>query len=188
MAQHMLSSQHSQNVEPLLANVPGLKVISVATPADGKGLLKSAIRDENPVVFLESEMLYGMKGEVPDSEDFLIPIGQADVKREGSDVTMVTWGKITHEALRAADELATRGTAVEVIDLRSLVPMDEQTVFKSVRKPGGASSLRKTGLLHRLVHRFPTVSKWSASTTWMPQLCGLARNPCQFHMQRILKN
>ena len=132
-------------------------------------------------------MLYGMKGEVPDSEDFLIPIDQADVKGR-SDVTMVTWGKITHEALRAADELATRGTAVEVIDLRSLVPMDEQTVLNLYEKPGGASSLRKTGLLHRLVHRFPTVSKWSASTTWMPQLCGLARNPCQFHMQRILKN
>ncbi|MFK7871625.1 MAG: pyruvate dehydrogenase complex E1 component subunit beta [Oligoflexales bacterium] len=132
-AAHMLSSQHSQNLDPLLANIPGLKVISVSTPADGKGLLKSAIRDNNPVMFLESEMIYGMKGEVPDGEH-LIPIGLADIKRHGQDVTLITWGKITHKALDAAKHLEAQGIDVEVIDLRTLTPLDEDSLFTSIRK------------------------------------------------------
>lgn len=131
-AAHMLSSQHSQNLDPLLANVPGLKVISVSTPADGKGLLKAAIRDPNPVIFLESEMMYGMKGEVPDGEHF-IEIGVADIKKQGADCTLVTWGKITHKVLECAQELA-GSIDVEVIDIRTITPLDEQTVFNSVRK------------------------------------------------------
>jgi pyruvate dehydrogenase E1 component beta subunit len=132
-AAHMLAAQHSQNIDPLLTNIPGLKVVSVSTPADGKGLLKSAIRDNNPVIFLESEMLYGFKGEVPDGE-YVIPLGLADIKKIGNDVTIITWGKITHMVLRAAEQLAGENISAEVIDLRSLVPMDEQTVFKSVAK------------------------------------------------------
>jgi pyruvate dehydrogenase E1 component beta subunit len=132
-AAHMLAAQHSQNVDPLLANIPGLKVVSVSTPYDAKGLLKSSIRDDNPVIFLESEMLYALKGEVPEGE-YLIPLGEADKKKEGQDVTLVTWGKITHKALQAADECEKLGISVEVIDLRTLRPLDEEAIFRSVRK------------------------------------------------------
>lgn len=136
-AAHMLGAQHSQNLDPLLTNIPGLKVISVSTPADGKGLLKSAIRDDNPVIFLESEMLYGFKGEVPDGEH-LIPIGKADIKRAGTDVTLITWGKITHKVIEACEELAKMGVEAELIDLRTLTPMDEKSVFTSIRKTNRA--------------------------------------------------
>lgn len=132
-AAHMLSAQHSQNMDPLLVNIPGLKVISVATPADGKGLLKSAIRDDNPIMFLESEMMYGFKGEVPDGEH-VIPIGKGDIKHAGSDVTIVTWGKITHMALQACEELKKQNIHAELIDARTLVPLDEDLIFRSVRK------------------------------------------------------
>jgi len=132
-AAHMLAAQHSQNVEPLLANIPGLKVVSVSTPYDAKGLLKSSIRDDNPVIFLESEMLYALKGEVPEGE-YLIPLGEADKKREGKDVTLVTWGKVTHKALQAAEECEKLGLSVEVLDLRTIRPLDEEAIFRSVRK------------------------------------------------------
>ena len=131
-AAHMLSAQHSQNMDPLLTNIPGLKVISVSTPKDGKGLLKSAIRDDNPVIFLESEMIYGMKGEVPDGE-YTIPIGVGDIKQSGKDVTVITWGKITHKTLEACASLAEQ-FSIEVIDPRTLVPLDEEMIFQSVRK------------------------------------------------------
>lgn len=132
-AAHMLSAQHSQNVDPLLTNIPGLKVISVSTPADGKGLLKSAIRDNNPVIFLESEMMYAMKGEVPEGEH-LVPIGKGVIRKEGSDVTVLTWGKITHMAMDAVKKLSEENISCELIDLRTLVPMDEELIFESVRK------------------------------------------------------
>ena len=132
-AAHMLAAQHSQNVDPLLCNIPGLKVISVANSYDGKGLLKSAIRDNNPVIFLESEMLYSHKAEVP-AKEYLIPIGKADVKKKGSDVTLVTWGKVSHKALKASEECESLNISVELIDLRTLRPLDEETVFHSVRK------------------------------------------------------
>ena len=132
-AAHMLGAQHSQSYEAMLTNVPGLKVISTATPYDGKGLLKAAIRDNNPVIFLESEMMYGMKGEVPD-EEYVIPIGQGDVKRPGKDVTIVGWNKMLHVALKAAEELAQIGVDAEVIDPRTLQPLDESLIFNSVRK------------------------------------------------------
>ena len=132
-AAHMLSAQHSQTVEHMLATVPGLKVISIATPYDGKGLLKSAIRDNNPVIFLESEMMYAEKGEVPE-EEYLIPIGQGDIKRSGKDVTLICWNKTVARSLKAAEELAAEGVDVEVIDLRTLQPFDEQMIFDSVRK------------------------------------------------------
>lgn len=129
----MLSSQHSQNFENWYANTPGLKVVVPYTPYDAKGLLKSAIRDNDPVIFMESELMYGDKGEVP-TEEYLIPIGSADVKRSGSDVTIVSFGKIMKVALAAAQELEKEGISAEVIDLRSVRPIDYPTVVESVKK------------------------------------------------------
>jgi pyruvate dehydrogenase E1 component beta subunit len=129
-----LAQQHSQSFENWYANVPGLKVVCISNPADGKGLLKSAIRDPDPVVFMESEQLYGMKGEVPDEADFLIPIGKARIARPGKDVTILSFGKILHQAEKAAEELAKDGIDAEVIDLRTLRPIDYDTILASVRK------------------------------------------------------
>ena len=128
-----LSSQHSQALQSFFAHVPGLKVVAAATPYDSKGLLKSAIRDDNPVVMLESEMSYGWKGEVPD-EEYLIPIGEADVKREGDDITLITYSKPLRIVEQAAKKLAERGISAEIVDLRTLRPLDEETVYNSVRK------------------------------------------------------
>ena len=129
----MLSSQHSQAFENWYANCPGLKVVVPANPYDAKGLLKSAIRDNDPVIFMESEQMYGDKGEVPEGE-YLLPIGVADVKRQGTDVTIVTFGKILKVVFAAADELAKEGISVEIIDLRSVRPIDYETIINSVKK------------------------------------------------------
>jgi len=129
----MLSSQHSQNFENWFANTPGLKVVVPSNPYDAKGLLKSAIRDNDPVIFMESEQMYGDKGEVPE-EEYLLPIGVADIKREGTDVTIVSFGKIMKVALAAADELAKEGINAEVIDLRTVRPIDYKTLVESVKK------------------------------------------------------
>ncbi len=129
----MLSSQHSQNFENWFANTPGLKVVVPYTPYDAKGLLKTAIRDNDPVIFMESELMYGDKGEVP-TEEYLIPIGSADIKHSGSDVTIVSFGKIMKVALAAAQELEKEGISAEVIDLRSVRPIDYPTVVESVKK------------------------------------------------------
>jgi len=128
-----LAAQHSQAWESWLAHIPGLKVVAPATPADAKGLLKAAIRDDNPVIVLEGEMLYNLKGEVPDGEH-LVPIGQAEVKRPGADVTLVCHSKTVAVALKAADQLAEQGVGAEVLDLRSLRPMDEPAILASVVK------------------------------------------------------
>ena len=122
-AAHALAAQHSQALESMYAHVPGLKVVVPGTPADGKGLLKSAIRDDNPVVFIESEVMYALKGEVPAGEH-AIPLGLADVKRPGRDLTLVTWSKMVHTSLRAAEELAREGIEAEVVDLRTIRPPD----------------------------------------------------------------
>ncbi len=132
-AAHQLAAQHSQAVESLYAYVPGLKVIAPSTPADAKGLLKTAIRDENPVIFIEGEVLYGRKGEVQE-EEYRIPLGQGEVKRSGTDVTIVAWSKMVHTALDAATELAKEGIELEVVDPRTLRPLDDQMIFDSVRK------------------------------------------------------
>lgn len=129
----MLSSQHSQNFENWFANCPGLKVVVPANPYDAKGLLKSSIRDNDPVIFMESELMYGDKGEVPE-EEYLIPIGVADIKKQGNDVTIVTFGKILKVAMAAAAELEKDGISAEVIDLRSVRPIDYATVVESVKK------------------------------------------------------
>jgi len=128
-----LGAQHSTAFESLYANIPGLKVVSVSNPYDGKGLLKSAIRDNDPVIFMECELLYGEKGEVPE-EEYLIPIGKASIVKEGSDVTIVSFNKMMKVALGAADELAKENISAEVIDLRTIRPMDWQTILDSVKK------------------------------------------------------
>lgn len=128
-----LAATHSQSFENWYANTPGLKVIVPSNPYDAKGLLKSAIRDDDPVIFMESEQMYGDKGEVPEGE-YLVPIGVADVKREGTDVTIVSFGKIIKQAYKAAEILEKENISVEIIDLRTIRPMDHQTIFTSVKK------------------------------------------------------
>ncbi len=132
-----LSSQHSQAWESWLAHIPGLKVVAPATPADAKGLLKAAIRDNNPVIVLEGEMLYNVKGDVPDGEH-IVPIGSAEIKREGSDVTLVCHSKTVTLTLKAADELAKQDVSAEVLDLRTLRPLDERAILESVAKTNRA--------------------------------------------------
>lgn len=143
-----LAATHSQAFESMYAHIPGLKVITPSNPADAKGLLKSAIRDNDPVVFMESEKMYGDKGMIPEGE-YLIPIGVADVKKEGTDVTIVSFGKIMKMALAAAEELEKDGISAEVIDMRTIRPLDIDTIVKSVKK---------TNRLVILEESFPVVS------------------------------
>jgi pyruvate dehydrogenase E1 component beta subunit len=128
-------SHHTQSVESWIANVPGLTIVMPATPSDAKGLLKAAIRTPNPVIFLEHKLLYGKKGEVPEAE-YLVPLGKADVKRPGESVTIVATGLMVDRALAAALTLAAEGISAEVIDLRSIQPLDEETILASVEKTG----------------------------------------------------
>ena len=137
-----LSAQHSQAFESWLAHIPGLKVVSPGTPYDAKGLLKSAIRDDNPVVFFEGEMMYNWKGEVPEGE-YVVPIGKADVKREGDHCTLVTYGKLVTQALQVADALAKEDIRVEVVDLRTIRPLDVEAIAESVRKTNRAVVLEE---------------------------------------------
>ena len=131
---HQLAAQHSQSMESYFYHVPGLKVVRPSTPRDAKGLLKSAIRDDNPVVFIESETLYGIKGEVPDDPEFTIPLGRAEIRREGSDVTVIAYMGMLYRVLDVAEELAKEGISCEIVDPRTLRPMDIETLIGSVRK------------------------------------------------------
>ncbi len=137
-----LAAQHSQAWESWLAHIPGLKVITPSTPYDAKGMLKSAIRDENPVCVLEGEMLYNLRGEVPEGE-YLIPLGKADLKREGEHCSIITSGKMVHVALQAADRLAKDGINVDVVDLRTVRPMDVEAIGESVKKTNRAVVLEE---------------------------------------------
>jgi pyruvate dehydrogenase E1 component beta subunit len=137
-----LAAQHSQAWESWLMHIPGLKVVTPGTPYDAKGLLKSAIRDDNPVIVLEGEMLYNTKGEVPD-EEYVVPIGQAEIKREGDQCTIVTNGKMVLVALQAADQLAKEGIRAEVVDLRTVRPIDVEAITTSVRKTNRAVVLEE---------------------------------------------
>ncbi|MEP6692243.1 MAG: pyruvate dehydrogenase complex E1 component subunit beta, partial [Gemmatimonadaceae bacterium] len=137
-----LSAQHSQAWESWLAHIPGLKVVAPGTPADAKGLLKAAIRDDNPVIVLEGEMLYNTKGDVPDG-DVVVPIGQAELKREGGDATIVTHGKMVLVAMQVADQLAKDGIGIDVVDLRTIRPMDVEAISKSVQKTNRAIVLEE---------------------------------------------
>lgn len=130
------AAQHSQSLEALHAHIPGLKVVMPATPADAKGLLKASIRDDNPVIFIEHKMLYLTEGPVPEEDDFVVPMGKADVKRPGKDVTIITWSKMVLDSLEAAGELEKEGIDVEVVDLRTLTPLDLETIIGSVKKTG----------------------------------------------------
>ena len=127
------AAQHTQSLEAWFAHVPGLKVITASTPYDAKGLLKSAIREDNVVVMFEHKAIYSMRGHVPE-EEYLVPIGVADVKREGSDVSVITYARQVHNALEAAEQLSTEGISVEVVDIRSLYPLDTEAILRSVRK------------------------------------------------------
>jgi pyruvate dehydrogenase E1 component beta subunit len=131
---HQLAAQHSQSMEVYFYHVPGLKVVRPSTPMDAKGLLKAAIRDDNPVIFIESETLYAIKGDVPEDPDFLVPLGQAAVRREGTDVTVIAYMGMMYRALEAAEALSQEGISVEVVDPRTLRPMDVGTIIGSVRK------------------------------------------------------
>ncbi len=132
-AAHQLAATHSQALESMYAHVPGLKVVLPGTPKDAKGLLKSSIRDDNPVIFMESEVMYGMKGEVPEGE-YTIPLGVSDVKRQGKDVTIVAYSKMLGTALNAAEELAKEGIEAEIVDPMTIRPLDDKTIIESVKK------------------------------------------------------
>jgi pyruvate dehydrogenase E1 component beta subunit len=134
-AGHQLGAQHSQSLEAYFLHCPGLRVVLPATPADAKGLLKSCVRQDDPVIFLEHESLYGVKGEVPD-DDYLVPLGKANVMRGGKDVTLISYSKCVYDSMAAANGLENEGIDAEVIDLRSLNPLDIGTVLESVRKTG----------------------------------------------------
>ena len=133
-----LSAQHSQALEANYAQFPGLKVVTPGTPADAKGLLKASIRDNDPVAFFEGELLYAMKGEVPDGDDFVIPLGVAEIKREGTDVSIITHGKMINLCLQAANQLAKDGVNAEVLDLRTLRPLDVDAILATVAKTNRA--------------------------------------------------
>jgi pyruvate dehydrogenase E1 component beta subunit len=128
-----LAAQHSQSLEAVFYHIPGLKLVAPSTPHDAKGLLKSAIRDDDPVVFVEHKLLYMTKGPVP-AEDYLIPLGKADIKRRGADATLIAWLNMVPRSLQAAETLAQEGIEVEVVDPRSLVPLDKELILESVRK------------------------------------------------------
>ena len=132
-----LAGQHSQSLEALFYHIPGLKVVMPATPYDAKGLLKASIRDDHPTIFIEHKLLYMTKGEVPE-DDYIVPLGQADVKHAGNDITLVTYSYMTLKCLEAAEVLAKEGIGVEVVDLRTLTPLDKDTILESVEKTGRA--------------------------------------------------
>jgi len=138
-----LSAQHSQAWDSWLAHIPGLKVVTPGTPYDAKGLLKAAIRDDNPVIFMEGEMLYNTKGEVPDAGDLVIPIGKAELKREGSDASLITYGKSVLLAMQVADALAKENIHIDVVDLRTVRPMDVEMIVTSVQKTNRAVVLEE---------------------------------------------
>jgi pyruvate dehydrogenase E1 component beta subunit len=138
-----LSAQHSVAVETYYLHSPGVKVVVPGTPADAKGLLKASIRDNDPVAFMEGELLYNLKGEVPEDDDYVIPLGVADLKREGSDVSIITHGKMVHVALQAAGKLAKDGVEADVLDLRTLRPLDADAILESVRKTNRAVYLEE---------------------------------------------
>ncbi|MFW5968465.1 MAG: pyruvate dehydrogenase complex E1 component subunit beta [Persicimonas sp.] len=132
-----LGAQHSQSLEAQYAHVPGLKVMMPSTPYDAKGMLKTAIRDPDPVIFIEGEILYGLQGEVPD-EEYTIPLGEADIKREGADCTVLCWSRMVHTCKQAAEQLAEEGVDVELVDLRTLRPFDKETIAESLKKTNRA--------------------------------------------------
>jgi pyruvate dehydrogenase E1 component beta subunit len=176
-----LSAQHSQAWESWLAHIPGLKVVAPGTPYDAKGLLKSAIRDDNPVIVLEGEMLYNTKGEVPENEEVIVPIGKAELKREGEHASIITHGKMVLTALQAADQLGKQGINVDVVDLRTIrpTPSPRRSGRRTVR-----SFSRKAGRFAASARRWWTTSSASASMISTRQLFAFIRPMCQCRMPR----
>ena len=130
------AAQHSQSLEAWFCHIPGVKVVAPGTPADVKGLLKAAIRDNNPVIFMEYKAQYNMKGEVPLDPDFIIPLGKGEIKREGKDLTIVSYGRMLERVLKAAEIVAAKGINIEVVDPRTLIPLDKEIILNSVKKTG----------------------------------------------------
>ena len=130
------AAQHSQSLESWFTHIPGVKVVAPGTPADVKGLLKSAIRDNNPVIFLEYKAQYNMKGEVPTDPEFVIPLGKGEIKKEGKDITIVTYGRMLERVMKAAEIAESEGISVEVVDPRTLIPLDKEIILNSVKKTG----------------------------------------------------
>lgn len=169
------AAQHSQSLESWFCHIPGLKVIAPSTPYDAKGLLKAAIRDDNPVIFFEHKLLYKRIGEVPE-EDYMIPIGKADIKKSGKDISIITYSRMTEVSLDAARELAREGIDAEVIDLRSLKPLDTQAIIESVKKTGRALIVHeacKTGGLGGEIAALIAENAFSYLKAPVKRLCGL---------------
>ncbi|MGE5494255.1 MAG: alpha-ketoacid dehydrogenase subunit beta [Burkholderiales bacterium] len=169
------AAQHSQSLESWFCHVPGLKVIAPSTPYDAKGLLKAAIRDNNPVIFFEHKLLYKQSGEVPE-EDYVLPIGKADVKRQGKDVTIITYSRMVNVCLEAAEKLSRQGVSAEVVDLRTLKPLDSEAIISSVKKTGRALIVHeacKTGGLGGEIAAILSDEAFSYLKAPVKRLCGL---------------
>ncbi|MBL7006259.1 MAG: alpha-ketoacid dehydrogenase subunit beta [Spirochaetia bacterium] len=173
------AAQHSQSIEAWCCHVPGLKVVVPSTPYDAKGLLKSSIRDNNPVVFFEQKLLYPVIGEVPEkefSEDHLIPLGKADIKKEGADLSIITYGRMVHLSLAAAERLHSLGIKVEVVDLRTLVPLDSKTIIDSAKKTGKVlvvhEAVKTGGFGGELVSTIVDSEAFCSLTSPVKRLCG----------------
>lgn len=172
------AAQHSKMMESWFAFIPGLKVVHPSTPMDAKGLLKSAIRDNNPVVMFEHKQLYSMVGEVSEDPDFLVPIGKCDVKRPGKDVTIITYSYVTHFALQAAENLAKQGIDVEVVDLRTIKPLDVEGILASVRKTGRVLCLQETWLTCSVMSEVAAIIAENAMDALKTPLVRLGAKEC----------
>lgn len=172
------AAQHSKMMESWFAFIPGLKVVHPSTPMDAKGLLKSAIRDNNPVVMFEHKQLYSMVGEVSEDPDFLVPIGKCDVKRPGKDVTIITYSYVTHFALKAAENLAKQGIDVEVVDLRTIKPLDVEGILASVRKTGRVLCLQETWLTCSVMSEVAAIIAENAMDALKTPLVRLGAKEC----------
>jgi len=180
-----VGAQHSQDYSAWYAQVPGLKVIAPYDAADAKGLLKAAIRDPNPIVFLEHEMMYGTEFDIPDVEDWVLPIGKARVRREGKDVTITAHSRMVGIALKAAEALAAEGIEAEVIDLRTLRPLDHETILESVRKTNRLVSAEEGWAPWASAPRSSPGWSSTPSTTSMRRPCGCIRKTCRCRMRPI---
>ena len=172
------AAQHSKMMESWFAFIPGLKVVHPSTPMDAKGLLKSAIRDNNPVVMFEHKQLYSTVGEVSEDPDFLVPIGKCDVKRPGKDVTIITYSYVTHFALKAAENLAKQGIDVEVVDLRTIKPLDVEGILASVRKTGRVLCLQETWLTCSVMSEVAAIIAENAMDALKTPLVRLGAKEC----------
>jgi acetoin:2,6-dichlorophenolindophenol oxidoreductase subunit beta len=173
------AAQHSQSIEAWCCHAPGLKVVAPSTPYDAKGLLKASIRDNNPVVFFEQKLLYPVKGEVPEpefSEDHIIPLGKADIKREGTDLSIITYGRMVQMSLAAAKKLSDLGIQVEVVDIRTLVPLDRETIIESAKKTGRVlvihEAVKTGGFGGELVSTIADSDAFYSLTLPIKRLCG----------------